>query len=60
MPNGGSTFWSFFPCWTDELDAVNELNERNNACWDNLVSQKQLLKTIGDKIFAQAEDRFTH
>ena len=23
MPNGGSTFWSFFTCRTDELDAVN-------------------------------------
>ena len=39
MPNGGSTFWSFFPCRTDELDAVNKLNERNSAWWDNFVSE---------------------
>ena len=27
QPNGGSTVWSFFPLRTDELDAVNMLNE---------------------------------
>ena len=25
MMNGGSTFWGFFPCRTDELDAVSKL-----------------------------------
>ena len=37
LPNGGSTFWSFFPRRTDELEAVNKLNGRNSALWDNLV-----------------------
>ena len=29
--NSGSTFWSFFPCRTEELDAINKLNERNRS-----------------------------
>ena len=33
------TFLSFFPCRTDELGAVNKLNERNSAWWDNFVSE---------------------
>ena len=59
MPNGGSTHRGFFPCRTDELDAVNKLNE-----WAKLVlggtilSAKQLLKEMDEKIFALAEDRF--
>ena len=58
-PNGGSTFWNFCPCRTDELDALNKLKERTSAWRDNsIVLVKQLLKNIGDKIFAPAEDRF--
>ena len=42
MPHGGSTFGTFFPCRTDacrEWDAVNKLNERTSALWDNFVSE---------------------
>ena len=42
MPHGGSTFGTFFRCRTDEcheLDAVNKLNERASALWDNFVSE---------------------
>ena len=38
----------FFPCRTNELDAVNRLNERTRACH----AVKQLLKKTGDKVFA--------
>ena len=27
--------WTFFPCRTDELDALNNLNERTSVWWDN-------------------------
>ena len=27
--------WTFFPCRTDELDALNKLNERTIVWWDN-------------------------
>ena len=42
---------------TDKLDAVNKLNERQSA-GEKILSVKhvQLLKKIGDKIFARAED----
>ena len=46
----------FFPCRTNELDAVNRLNERTRACH----AVKQLLKKTGDKVFAWTEDRFTN
>ena len=60
MPNGiSSTFWSFFPCRTDELDAVNKLNERNSAWWVILSNAQFILKKIGDKIFAWVEDWWT-
>ena len=55
MPNGGLTFWSFFPCRKDELDAVNKLKERNIVLDGTILSVKQ----TGDKIFAWAEDRLT-
>ena len=54
MPNGGLTFWSFFPCRKNELDAVNKLNERNIVLDGTILS----VKKTGDKIFAWAEDRF--
>ena len=43
MPNGGSTFWRFFTCRTDELDAVNWLNERNYACWGSFVTESEIV-----------------
>ena len=55
MPNGGSTFWSFFPCRTDELDAVNKLNERNSAWWDNFVSE-----TAGNSYWRGLAIKFLH
>ena len=54
MANGGLTFWSFFPCGTDGLDAVNKSNERNIVLDGTILSVKQ----AGDKISAWAEDRF--
>ena len=54
MPNGGLTFWSFFPCRTDGLDAVNKLNEGNIVLDLTILTVKQ----TGDKIFAWAKDRF--
>ena len=56
MPNGGLTFWSFFPCRTDGFDAVNKLNELNIVLDETILSVKQ----TSDKIFAWAEDRFTN
>ena len=37
--NSGSTFWSFFPCRTEELDAINKLNEWKSAWWNNFLSE---------------------
>ena len=34
-----STFRSFIPCRTDELDASNKLKERNSVWWNNFVSE---------------------
>ena len=56
MPNGDLTFWSFFPCRKDELDAVNKWNERNIVLDGTILSVEQ----TGDKIFTWAEDRFTN
>ena len=57
MPYGIATFWSFFACRTDELDAVNKLNEQKSG---TILSLKQLLKKIGDKTFEWSEDPFTN
>lgn len=48
MPNGGSTYRTFSPFRTDELDAINELNK-----WTKQLSMKN-----GKKIFAWAVGRF--
>ena len=57
MPNGGSTYWTFSPFRTDELDAINELNKWTGTC-GTILSTKQLLMKNGQKIFAWAVDRF--
>ena len=52
------TLLSFFPCRTVKLGAVNE----HNSAWSGgtILSVKQLLKNVGDKIFSWAEGRFTN
>ena len=57
MPNGASTFWSFFPCRTDELDAVNKLNERNSAWEDNFVN---FCETAGNSYWRGLAIKFLH
>ena len=60
MPNGGSTFWGFFSCRTDEFNAVNKLDGKLVFGSTFFFSAKQLLKKIGEKNFTGAEDCFTN